>query len=76
MANFLSILLDFGVGENNPFLAYLVNEAQARVILIVDGNRRVCGAAQFGQILIRSVGGLGHALRITHAHARAQSGGG
>src|ERR1700723_4372945 len=48
MANFLRILLDFGVSEDDAFLAYLVNEAQAGVIFIVDGNRRVCGAAQFG----------------------------
>ena len=75
MANFLDILLDFGVSQDDAFLAYLVYVGQAGVKFFVNGNRRVGGTAQFRQILIGPFGGLRDALRVTHAHARAERGG-
>ena len=76
MADFLRVLAYFRVRENDAGLADLGNETESCVIFIVERNGGVRRTSQFRQILPGAFDGLGHALRIGHAHAGAHDGSG
>src|SRR5471030_946965 len=65
VSDFLSVLADLGVGENQAGVANLVNVGEARVILVFNRDRGIRRAAQIWEILIGPL----DALSVAHTNA-------
>jgi hypothetical protein len=69
MAYFLDVVADLRVFQHHPALIHLAEPAEAGAVFVLERHRRIGGAAQIRQVLIRRA----EACRPAHTHACPQN---